>query len=53
MTSLNRLLVAAALTISGAFIAPADANTERPDEATLKKYREQAAVTELWEPVPR
>ena len=53
MTSLNRLLVAVALTISGAFIAPAIANTERPDEATLKKYREQAAVTELWEPVPR
>jgi hypothetical protein len=53
MTSINRLLVAAALTTSGTLIAPAVANTERPDEATLKKYRERAAVTELWEPVPR
>jgi hypothetical protein len=53
VTSINRLLVAAALTTSGTFIAAAVANTERPDEATLKKYREQAAVTELWEPVPR
>jgi hypothetical protein len=52
MTSINRLLVAAALTISGTFLAPAIANTERPDEATLEKYREQAAVTELWEPIP-
>jgi hypothetical protein len=53
VTSINHLLVAATLSISGTFIASAAANTERPDEATLKKYREQAAVTELWEPVPR
>ena len=53
VTSINRFLVGAALTISSTFIAPTVANTERPDEATLKKYREQAAVTELWEPVPR
>jgi hypothetical protein len=53
MTSINRFLVAAALTTSGTVIASAVAYTERPDEATLKKYREQAAVTELWEPVPR
>ena len=53
MTSINRLVLAATLTTSGTLTALADANTARPDEATLEKYREQAAVTELWEPVPR
>lgn len=53
MKTINRVLVTAALTTSGTLMASAIANTDRPDEATLKKYRQQAAVTELWEPVPR
>ena len=53
MTSPHCLLTIATVVVSGTLVTPAIANTERPDEATLKKYREQAAVTELWEPIPR
>ena len=53
MTSPHCLLTTATVVVSGTLVIPAIANTERPDEATLKKYREQAASTELWEPIPR
>ena len=53
MTLNNRLLVVATLTVSGTIVTPAIADTQPPDYKMLKKYREQSAVTELWEPVPR